>query len=99
MACCRHKALADHGAVTEPRWCYLQDRNKPLSCSPSAIRTRDVSEFAPAAGLGSITQVMEGDPADVGRRSSNGMRMSTETPVRTTADTKVAAAALPAARG
>lgn len=57
----------------------------------------DVSEFAPAAGLGPITQVIEGDPADVGRRSSSGMRMSTETPVRTTADTKVAAAALPAA--
>jgi hypothetical protein len=57
----------------------------------------DVSELAPAAGLGPITQVMEGDPADVGRRSSSGMRMSAETPVRTTADSKVAAAALPAA--
>jgi len=57
----------------------------------------DISEFAPAAGLGPITQVMEGDPADVGRRSSSGMRMSTETPMRTMADTKVAEATLPTA--
>jgi len=40
---------------------------------------------------------MEGDPADVGRRSSSGIAMSAEAPVRTTADTKVAGAALPAA--
>jgi hypothetical protein len=40
-----------------------------------------VPEFAPAAGRDPITQVMEGDPADVG----------------TSADAKVAAAALPAA--
>jgi hypothetical protein len=40
---------------------------------------------------------MEGDPADVGRRDSSGMRMSTSGPVRTSADAKVAATALPAA--
>jgi hypothetical protein len=56
-----------------------------------------VSEFAPVAGLGPITQVMEGDPTDIGRRSSSGMRMSSETPVRTTPDAKVATSALPAA--
>ncbi len=40
---------------------------------------------------------MEGDPADVGRRHSSGMRMSTSGPVHTAADAKVTAAALPAA--
>lgn len=37
-----------------------------------------ITEFAPAAGLGPVTQVMEGDPADLGRRSSSGLRMSAQ---------------------
>jgi hypothetical protein len=40
---------------------------------------------------------MEGDPADLGRRTSSGMRMSAQAPVRTVADAKVCVAALPAA--
>ena len=44
-----------------------------------------------------VTQVMEGDPADVGHRNSRGMRMSTSGAVHTTADAKVTATALPAA--
>jgi len=56
-----------------------------------------ITDFVPAAGLGPVTQVMEGDPADLGRRTSSGIRMSAQAPVRTAADAKVAAAALPAA--
>jgi hypothetical protein len=56
-----------------------------------------VSEFAPAAGLGPITGVTEGNPAEIGHRhGGSGLRMSTDVPVRTTADVKVAATALPA---
>ena len=40
---------------------------------------------------------MEGDPTDFGRHSRSDMRMSTETPAQTTADGKVATAALSAA--
>jgi hypothetical protein len=56
-----------------------------------------VSEFAPAAGLGPITGVTDGNPADIGHRhSASGLRMPTDMPVRTTPDLKVATTALPA---
>ena len=56
-----------------------------------------VTELGPAAGLEPITQVMEGDPTDLGHRTRSGMRMSASAVVHTVADAKVAAAALPAA--
>jgi hypothetical protein len=56
-----------------------------------------VSEFAPAAGLGPITAVTEGDPAEIGHRHSvTNSHMPTDAPVRTAADVKVTATALPA---
>jgi hypothetical protein len=78
---------------------YLAAELEPLLRLGYEVLPGGVTEFAPAAGLDPITQVMEGDPADVGRRHSSGMRMrmSTSGPVRTSADAKVAAAALPAA--
>lgn len=76
---------------------YLAAELEPMLRLGHEALPSGVTEFAPAAGLEPITQVMEGDPADVGHRNSSGMRMSTSGPVHTTADTKVAAAALPAA--
>lgn len=56
-----------------------------------------VSEFAPVAGLGSISGIAEGDPAGIGHRHGvSSLRMPTDTPVRTIADVEVAATALPA---
>jgi Domain of unknown function (DUF4062) len=80
--------------VSQP---YLAAELEPLLRLGYEVLPSGVTEFAPAAGLDPITQVMEGDPADVGRRHSSGMRMSTSGPVRTSADAKVAAAALNAA--
>jgi hypothetical protein len=76
---------------------YLAAELEPMLRLGYEVLPSGVTEFAPAAGLDPTTQVMEGDPADVGRRHSSGMRMSTSGPVRTSADAKVAAAALPAA--
>ncbi len=76
---------------------YLAAELEPMLRLGHEVLPSGVSEFAPAAGLEPITQVMGGDPADVGYRNSSGMRMSTSRPVHTTADVKVTAAALPAA--
>ena len=76
---------------------YLAEELEPMLRLGHEVLPAGLTEFAPAAGLEPITQVMEGDPANVGHRTSSGMRTSTSGPVRTTADAKVAAAALPAA--
>ncbi len=76
---------------------YLAAELEPMLRLGYEVLPSGVTEFAPVAGLEPITQVMEGDPADVGHRSSSGMRTSTSGPVHTTADAKVTAAALPAA--
>lgn len=76
---------------------YLATELKSLLRLAHEMLPADISEVAPVAGLGPITQVMEGDPRDVGHRVGGGMRMSTSGPVRTQADAKVVTAAMPAA--
>ena len=61
------------------------------------VRHHAMSSEAVQAGLAPIDRVIEGDPSEVGHRSSGGMRMSGSKPVRTVPDVKVAVAALPRA--
>ena len=76
---------------------FLAREFEPLLRLGHEVLPTGLAEFAPAAGLAPIGQVMEGDPDQVGHRSSSGMRMSGSTPVRTVPDVKVAVAALPGA--
>jgi hypothetical protein len=76
---------------------YLARELEPLLRLGREVLPAGMAEFAPAAGLAPIDRVMEGDPSEVGHRSSGGMRMSGSKPVRTVPDVKVAAAALPRA--
>jgi hypothetical protein len=55
----------------------------------------NVREIAPTAGLEPVDRVIEGNPAEIGHRSTSTLRMSASKPARTTPDTKVTVAALP----
>jgi hypothetical protein len=80
--------------VSQP---YLAEQLDLLLRTGYEVLPSDVKEIAPAAGLEPVDRVIEGDPADIGHRSSSTLRMAGSKPVRTTPDVKVAAAALPRA--
>jgi hypothetical protein len=76
---------------------YLAEHLELLLRTGHQVLSADVKEIAPAAGLEPVDRVIEGDPADIGRRSSSTLRMAASQPVRTTPDTMVAVTALPRA--
>ena len=80
--------------VSEP---YLASRLELLLRVAYQVLPVELDEVVPAAGLEPIDRVIEGDPDDLGRRSSGTLRMSQSNPVRTEPDTKVATTALPRA--
>jgi hypothetical protein len=90
------KSLARDGLGSLVNKPYLAAELESLLQLAYEVLPTNISEVAPAAGLEPITQVMEGDPLDVGRRTGGGMRMSTSGPVRTRPDAKVVTAAMPA---
>ena len=76
---------------------YLAGQLEPLLRIVHHMLPAEVNEVVPVAGLEPVDRVVEGDPAELGHRSSSTLRMSGSKPVRTVPDAKVAAAALPRA--
>ena len=76
---------------------YLAGQLEPLLRIAHHMLPAEVNEVVPVAGLEPVDRVVEGDPAELGHRSSSTLRMSASKPVRTVPDAKVAAAALPRA--
>jgi Domain of unknown function (DUF4062) len=74
---------------------YLTDRLVQLIHVAATVLSAEAPTVVPAAAIDPIGQVMEGDPSELGRRSSGSMRMTQNEPVRTEPDFQIDMRALP----
>jgi hypothetical protein len=76
---------------------YLAEQLDGLLRTGYEVLPVGIGEIALAVGVEPVDRVVEGDPAELGQRSSSTLRMSGSRAARTAPDAKVAVAALPGA--